>query len=40
MIVKPVPSPFADHDLIRAKALSGQREHVWGDNRASPVIIE
>ena len=26
------PSPFADHDHVRAKALSGQREQVRGNN--------
>ena len=28
------PSPFADHDHIRAEALSGQREQVRGDKKA------
>ena len=28
------PSPFADHDHIRAEALSGQREQVRGDNES------
>ncbi len=27
------PSPFADHDHIRAEALSGQREQVRDDKR-------
>jgi len=30
----PAPSPFADHDHIRAEALSGQREQVRGDKKA------
>ena len=32
---KATPSPYADHDHIRAKALSGQREQVRGDNNAA-----
>ena len=29
---QPIPSPYADHDHIRAKALSGQREQVRHDS--------
>ena len=31
-----IPSPYADHDHVRAKALSGQREQVRDDKKEMP----